>query len=1238
MTATLRFKLIAFTWGVILLVGAAIAGVSIYVVRQRILTDFEKEARENAVQIAGAVADDLYFLDVRAIRRHVENARFNPNVRAIQVADMEGVVIQDGTTENTRRGQRLADLFSQRLLRADSWVSEVQGATLRLGGAIVMPNGRRVGFLSVAFSLEGAYRGVREVTRLTLGITVACLALGGALALLFGERLSRPLRSLVEASRGIGEGKFDVALDIHRTDEVGLLAASIAEMAGNLRRTTVSKEALREQEERLRSILDTAKDAFVSIDSGSVIQDWNRQAESIFGWSRQEAIGRSLTETIIPPKFREAHQQGLRHFLATGEGPVFLQTVELPALHRAGHEFPIELTIWPVRVGETYTFNAFARDISERRQAEETRQALYQASLRIQEPLEARERLTRFLQAAQDLLRLERLNILVADPAGQWLQAVASTESEEALEAIRVPLGPAGGALAQACLSKQTIVWDGRGPVPEAYRLHPPYDRIAAIRSRCFAIVPLIVQGRAIGVLGADRKRSRQTIEPSTVDLLQLFAAQAAVALENARLYEATERAARETRELYELTTHLASSLDLEHLLDFITAKTLELLECEAAGIYLYDEARDAIVFLRGANLDPELTRNILLRPGEGIAGRAFQERRPAWTADRLADPSLQYAPGTDALIRERAPRAFLAVPIISRDKAQGVLVDYFFAPHEYTSREVELLSTLADHAAIALENARLYQETTAKEREARTLYQGLALLNQASRALHRTLEVDTMLTNALDALAEAFGADGALVNLFVEDGTFVRSVGRWMQGVRRPAGPVRPGGITRLALKTRAPVLVPDTAARPDIVNPDNVARGIKSIAAFPVVGQQDRALGVLVLYYLAPQAFPESEVRLLSSYADQLATALENAQLYEETQTHRTRLAQIFGSTSEGIILVGRHGRIESANRRAGELLGVSAESIVGLGLADVVSSHFESVADLNRTVTAFRLALLGDQNGAKEGELELPSPRRVLHWAAQPTKDASGFPVGLTLTFRDVTQEREADQMKADFVSFATHQLRTPLAGIKWMLELAAQEPGLPDEAASFIQDARASADRLIGLVNDLLDASRLERGKLAIVPQEVRLAELTQGVLDEVNLLVQEKGHRLSLTGADGLPSLVADPQLLRQVVLNLVSNAIKYTPPGGEIAIRMGRDGDAIRWSIQDSGVGIPKEAQRRLFEKFFRAENVLTIETEGTGLGLYLVRLILERFGGRVWCESEEGKGATFAFTLPLGQ
>jgi PAS domain S-box-containing protein len=426
------------------------------------------------------------------------------------------------------------------------------------------------------------------------------------------------------------------------------------------------------------------------------------------------------------------------------------------------------------------------------------------------------------------------------------------------------------------------------------------------------------------------------------------------------------------------------------------------------------------------------------------------------------------------------------------------------------------------------------------------------------------------------------------------------------------------------------------DVTKHPDFVHPANLAHGVRSIAAFPIVGQRERVLGILLLYYTTPQSFPDTETRLLASYADQLATALENAGLYEETQTQRGRLTQIFDSTSDGIVLVSPTGEIQAANRQAGELLSFDADSVIGTRVADLLASARGTLPDYDRAFQDLE-ALLRNPGRGGEGDLELRRTGRTVHWTAQPTRDAAGGIVGLTLTLSDVTHERQASQMKTDFVSFVTHQLRTPLSGIKWMLELAAQAPEMASEAGSYVGDARAAAERLIGLVNDLLDISRLESGKMSVALQPASLAKLTRSVLDDLAPLIREKRHQLSVQDGGEAAEVLADPQLLRQVVLNLTSNAIKYTPAGGVISIALGRGpGPTARWAVTDSGIGIPEGARARLFEKFYRADNAHTVETEGTGLGLYLVRLIVERLDGQVWCESEEGRGSTFSFTLPV--
>jgi two-component system phosphate regulon sensor histidine kinase PhoR len=358
------------------------------------------------------------------------------------------------------------------------------------------------------------------------------------------------------------------------------------------------------------------------------------------------------------------------------------------------------------------------------------------------------------------------------------------------------------------------------------------------------------------------------------------------------------------------------------------------------------------------------------------------------------------------------------------------------------------------------------------------------------------------------------------------------------------------------------------------------------------------------------------------------------ERERAHAALREREARIRSILESTSDGFVFLGRDGRIKSANRRAAALIPLGdawrAEGDLAAVLAktDVPPAAREAVI---RTIHAFTAT--GEAAG--EGDLELGAGRRVLHWDAQAARDETGASAGLTFTLRDVTQEREVSQMKSDFVAFVTHQLRTPLSGIKWLLELAADTPDA-GEMRAYIQDAREANERLVGLVNDLLDISRLESGRLTVSPQPLHVGTITESVLQELDPLIKDKGHRLSLSGFEEVPPVVADPQLVRQVILNLLSNAIKYTPPRGEIALQVGQENGCIRWVVRDTGIGIPQDALPRLFEKFYRANNVHKVETEGTGLGLYLVRLIVERCGGEIWCESEEGRGATFQFTVPL--
>ncbi len=317
-----------------------------------------------------------------------------------------------------------------------------------------------------------------------------------------------------------------------------------------------------EERLRLQSVaLESAVNTVLITDRDGRIAWVNPAFTCLTGYTAEEVLGQN-PRLLKSGYHDQAFYRDLWETILSGQ----VWQREMTNRRKDGSLITEEQTITPVRDerGDITHFVSINHDITERRRAQETLHALYRGSLQIQERLGTKERLDHLIHVARELLHLDRVNILLADPSEQWLQALASSETGEPPETIRVPIQSGGGALAHAYLSRQTVVWDGAGPVPEAFRLAPPYDRIAALRSRVFAIVPLVVQGRAIGVLGVDRKTVRTPIDPATLKLLQLLAAQAAIAIENARLFEQVVRAKAEWEQTFDSISDLVALVDPE--------------------------------------------------------------------------------------------------------------------------------------------------------------------------------------------------------------------------------------------------------------------------------------------------------------------------------------------------------------------------------------------------------------------------------------------------------------------------------------------------------------------------------------------------------------------------------------------------------------------------------------------------------------------------------------------------
>jgi PAS domain S-box-containing protein len=341
--------------------------------------------------------------------------------------------------------------------------------------------------------------------------------------------------------------------------------------------------------------------------------------------------------------------------------------------------------------------------------------------------------------------------------------------------------------------------------------------------------------------------------------------------------------------------------------------------------------------------------------------------------------------------------------------------------------------------------------------------------------------------------------------------------------------------------------------------------------------------------------------------------------------------RFRAIVESTQEWIWEADASGLVTYSNPASTSLLGVAPSEMIGRHILSQVHPDGRDEAGAR-----WQAAMTGSRawKDVLLRRLGADGVVRYFESHATPILDAHGAIVGCRGADRDVTERKHAESMKSDFVSFVSHQLRTPLCGVSWMLELAAETPGLPTEAAEHVAEARDSARRLIRLVNDLLDVSRLASGRIAVNPQYFCLGDLAVAVAADLAHYSEEKGQRLTIAPHAGSTVVYADPKLMRQALANLLVNAIKYTPSGGRVDVGVANVDGAVICAIRDTGIGVPSEAQSRLFERFFRAGNAAVVESEGTGLGLHFVRLAVEQFGGRVWHEPAPGGGAVFTVAL----
>lgn len=344
------------------------------------------------------------------------------------------------------------------------------------------------------------------------------------------------------------------------------------------------------------------------------------------------------------------------------------------------------------------------------------------------------------------------------------------------------------------------------------------------------------------------------------------------------------------------------------------------------------------------------------------------------------------------------------------------------------------------------------------------------------------------------------------------------------------------------------------------------------------------------------------------------------------------------LFASIGEGVIATDEYGKIMKVNEVAEELLDCKESDLIGRGIISTLNAYDMRGNKLDPLERPSMKALLEGKPVTESVLYERLSGGRVPVTLTVSPIILDGKPVGIIEVFRDITREQQIDRAKTEFVSLASHQLRTPLTAIRWYTDLLTKGMmgPLSDAQRASLNEVQNSTLRMIDLVDALLSVARIEVGTLKIEPELGDIKVLAKEVIAELAPQIESKNIKFKETYDKTITPMQLDPDLTRIIFQNLLTNAVKYTPAGGKVALDIKREGRKVHITVSDTGYGVPKAQQKHLFTKLFRADNVRQHDTDGTGLGLYIVQSIVANAKGKIWFESEENKGTTFHVCLPL--
>ncbi len=670
---------------------------------------------------------------------------------------------------------------------------------------------------------------------------------------------------------------------------------------------------------------------------------------------------------------------------------------------------------------------------------------------------------------------------------------------------------------------------------------------------------------------------------------------------------------------LYKVSREFASALDLKAVLTRVLFSAINNVGGERGSIVVMDENGRAVdsAIVYGNKIRESTTIQLKDTVERGLAGWVVRNREAALVPDTSRDS--RWLRREDDAIERSGAKSAICVPLMVREKLVGVLTLVHPVPRAYNDEHLELMQAIADQAGIFVLNGRLFSESQRQARVMTALAEGAAHLNMSVR-------LDEVFDNILAHTQQALQVAIVALGMVQGDEIAFRAAsdnGKALIGKRMKLR----DGIAGLVVREERGVIIPAVFSETLLGEAEKIPNiKIRALACAPI-HVQGKVIGVIEAFNPVNKSFDPDALLVLTGLGSLAGTTIQNAELFESLDVARKRYRDLFEDSIDPIVITDFNGRILEVNKQASLFTGHSPTALHQFLIEQVHDLNFEKTGRMFEKVGDTALvyeSTLYDSHGATH-PVEV-YVRKVIFNESE----------SLQWILRDITERKDLDALREDLAAMIYHDLRSPLANILSSVEmLDAVLPETEKETtAPIMRIAHHSIDRIQRLVSSLLDLNRLEQNQPVGERQAAPISLLISDAIEAVGPSAEGREQEIITRTVERLPSIFVDVDMIRRVLINLMENAVKYTPFGGRVEIGADLDGDFLRIYVLDNGPGIPEIDSERIFDKFTRLKN--KTGSSGLGVGLAFCKLAVQGHGGRIWVESVPGQGSKFLFTLPI--